>query len=230
METPPFRTVIIGILLSGLFALAAASQCSSPTVPSGLKFSIKSQRNSTGHWIAKVKMGHGAGQNVASPWDVDIEHTSTKCEEDESILLMVTITAPPQKPGRDYELVPDVGYYKLHQQVTTWFDARKTCIKEGTHLVVINSETEAKALLNIMAVNNDTKVIFVGFNDIVTEGDYITVSGESLNKTGFVRWAPNEPNPKYTSSEDCGTFRNSGQYNDVPCTVKYAFICEQELK
>jgi hypothetical protein len=45
----------------------------------------------------------------------------------------------------DYELVPGVGYYKLHLASKTWYEAVATCLAEGSHLLVLNSAAEADA-------------------------------------------------------------------------------------
>nr|CAD7452197.1 unnamed protein product [Timema tahoe] len=85
--------------------------------------------------------------------------------------------APPPRAGPGYELFPGLGYYKLHQEHTTWEEARRTCLKEGAHLLIVNSETEA---LRVVKVTYDRfpnlgDLIYIGINDLHTEGHFISV-------------------------------------------------------
>jgi len=60
------------------------------------------------------------------------------------------------------------------------------------------------------------------------------VSDEPLSSSGFYRWAgPTQPdnaggNATYPG-EDCGSMHTNGGLNDVPCSSRIPFICEQEL-
>ena len=93
---------------------------------------------------------------------------------------------PPQRPGPDYELLPGLGYYKFHTVGKTWFEARKICEQEGTHLAVLNSETEAKALRKFWIPHpklyDDWRNIwaYVGIHDHYSEGNYVTIFGKFL--------------------------------------------------
>jgi hypothetical protein len=55
----------------------------------------------------------------------------------------------------DYELVPGVGYYKLHVAYKTWDEAVKTCLAEGSHLLVLNSVAEADAANYMFTKHSD---------------------------------------------------------------------------
>ena len=60
------------------------------------------------------------------------------------------------------------------------------------------------------------------------------VADEPLSSTGFYRWAgPGQPDNAGGSAtspgEDCGSMHTNGGLNDIACSSKYPFICEQEL-
>jgi hypothetical protein len=82
--------------------------------------------------------------------------------------------APP-----DYELLPGLGYYKFHTDIKTWEKARDVCEKEGAHLAVINSLTEAKSLPLIWIRNlfKDWRedAAYIGTWDPQETGDFITI-------------------------------------------------------
>jgi hypothetical protein len=42
--------------------------------------------------LFQVQLEHGGGNKEAGPWEVNIDHTTTKCEEAEIILIMATTT------------------------------------------------------------------------------------------------------------------------------------------
>lgn len=53
---------------------------------------------------------------------------------------------------------------------------------------------------------------------------------QTLPEAGFTTWQDGEPN-NFESREYCGAlFRKNGKYNDVDCTLRYAFVCEKEVQ
>ena len=103
------------------------------------------------------------------------------------------ITVPPSTPKPavypGYDLVPGFGYYKLHTDVKSWDEALLTCEKEGAHLVIINSEEEAKALAPFWDAN--PKILdgphnnwaHAGFHDKFKEGQYLTIFSKYIQYT-----------------------------------------------
>ena len=59
------------------------------------------------------------------------------------------------------------------------------------------------------------------------------VTDEPLSSSGFYRWSQNQPDNAGGSAtlpgEDCGSIYPNGGLNDLICTEKVPFICEQEL-
>ena len=96
-------------------------------------------------------------------------------------LIVVTV-----HPGPGYELVPGLGYYKMHTVAEKWDDARKICMQEGTHLLILNSGAEMDAVKSIWSKNlnisgsNFPDYIYVGVHDRFNEGDFITILGTAV--------------------------------------------------
>ncbi|XP_069675815.1 hemolymph lipopolysaccharide-binding protein-like [Periplaneta americana] len=205
--------------------------------PSDLKLSVTSRRNQTGHWIAQAMLKH-KGQDVTGMqneglWSLDMDHTTVTCEGGETVVIVATVTAPPRKPSPNYELIPGLGYYKLHTEAKPWHDARQICAQEGAHLAIINSEEEAEELKAILArhpkILSDwrNEYAYIGMSDIRSEGDWITIFGQPLNTTGYMKWAPNQPDQGREGN--CGLMQRTGGLHDVPCALAFPTFCEREL-
>ncbi|KAJ9590458.1 hypothetical protein L9F63_016489 [Diploptera punctata] len=207
------------------------------SITKAMKISITNQRNLTGHWIAQVQLEHAGGDKETGPWDVNIEHTTRTCQGIETVDLKATVIAPPAKSiltagPEGYDLVPGLGYYKLHTDMKTWEEALIACEAEGAHLLIINSDQEAKALEIFWDVNpkiNDRPLndwAHVGFHDKYKEGQYLTIFNESLVSTGYVKWYPGDPQGEV---QDCGMVaRKSNLLADVECNIKIPYFCELE--
>nr|CAD7403770.1 unnamed protein product [Timema poppensis] len=212
------------------------STCTGPK-QDGMKFSITSSRNQTGHWIAKVSMQHDARESVgedkeAGPWEIELDHSTSSCEDKETIRILAHIIAPPKRPGSDYELVPGLGYYKFHVTPLSWEEARLTCYREGAHLAILNSETENGVLKRLFAKFPSFETesplntqAYLGVNDILVEGHFVTVFGTPLSSVGYAPWLAGEPSG---GTEDCVVLSRTGLLNDVPCDIELPFFCEQE--
>nr|CAD7432915.1 unnamed protein product [Timema monikensis] len=250
MKSLVLLTVVLGVWVFPCRPQSAPEgQCTTPSAPQ-VKLQLKSHRNITGQWITQilrsgiVVLDHGTGFDAINAargsWDVDVEQSISPCQGRETVHIVATLTAPPPIAGPDYELFPGVGYYKLHMSPLNWDQARKACISEGAHLVVINSEAESLVLQQIYsqylqvkgAENQD--YAYIGFHDRYTEGQYVTVLGTPLSSTGFTRWSgtgqpDNAGGGPGKPGEDCGTIHRNGGLNDITCHLKLAFFCEQEL-
>jgi hypothetical protein len=107
--------------------------------------------------------------------------------------MVLRVPGPPQRPGKDYELVPGLGYYKFHTSGKTWRDARDVCVQEGTHLLILNSEKEAGVIRSIW--KRHPKVLdgwrndcaYIGIHDEYTEGEYITLFGKAISLVSLIR-------------------------------------------
>jgi len=91
---------------------------------------------------------------------------------------------PPQRShGWGYDLVPNHGYYKLHTLAKNWNEARRICLSEGSHLLVLNSAEEFTAVKAVWDRNPDfTDTQFKGYIHVglrkSKENTFVTDSGK----------------------------------------------------
>lgn len=202
-------------------------------------FSISTRRNITGHWYTEVTLNLQTDEATedkrqTAPWNFGMRFYRKRCDEKETLSIVSAIKVPPLTPGPDYELFPGVGYYKFHPTMKTWPDARKTCVSEGGHLIILNSDIEANIAKRLFSRHKQLGTwVFVGFHDESAEGEYITVLGESLQTTGYTKWGKGQPDnyggSKTNPGEDCGSIDQEANLNDLPCAAKVPFICEYDL-
>ncbi|XP_069674755.1 hemolymph lipopolysaccharide-binding protein-like [Periplaneta americana] len=225
-EVFPYILSLVG-LFWWLFGVSVAMQCTSPP-STPLKYTIVSARNATGHWISTMKLEHEGSENVAGPYEVDVEHSTVDCGGSELVHIETTVRSPPTRPqpGEGYELLPGLGLYKFHKDLDTWYNAEQTCVKEGAHLLVLNSDNEFAVLKKKW---NDSGVggtyLHVGINDFDKEGTFVTITGESLNTTGYMKWVSGEPNSGNTAN--CGALNRDGYYVDSYCSNRMSFFCKK---
>ncbi|KAJ9601328.1 hypothetical protein L9F63_000509 [Diploptera punctata] len=227
------RALLALLLIKCPFALCN-SESLLPSVPSSdLMFSISSYKNQTGHWVSKVVLEHDDISGIAHG-NSNKGSTRKRCNCQQSVQIIATIAGPPAVASPGYEYFSGIGYYKFHKTPNTWDAARKICEEEGGRLAVINSEEESKVIQKYLekapklenVSNNDYAII--GFHDRFIEGEYLTVFGNSVGSTGFTRWSAAHQPDNAGRNENCGSVHRNGGLNDIPCTWKLAFFCEQE--
>ncbi|XP_071389044.1 CD209 antigen-like isoform X2 [Centroberyx affinis] len=102
----------------------------------------------------------------------------------------------------------------------TWNESRQDCQSRGADLVIVNSRKEQSFLKGL----HDRT--WLGLSDWHTEGVWKWVDGSNMTD-GF--WAPGEPND--SGGEDCAELvRRLDAWNDLPCSEKRDWICEQVIK
>ncbi|KAJ9588890.1 hypothetical protein L9F63_017830 [Diploptera punctata] len=131
--------------------------------------------------------------------------------------------------AKGYSLYTGIGYYKLYRQSLAWGKAWAKCDSDGAHLLILNSESEVDAVKNLVTVNTTPSAFafIIGFHDYFVEGTYLTVKGEHLWSTGYVKWGTGQPDN--WKGEHCGAMRRDGTLADVACSSDMYFICEHEL-
>lgn len=96
-------------------------------------------------------------------------------------------------------------------------------------LAIINSIAEEKILLHILQDANIT-VAWLGIHDLYEEGDWVTVTGEPLESTGYTGWTlkfKNSQPDNAGGNENCATLIVEGGMNDVNCNSwNFTFFCE----
>lgn len=74
-------------------------------------------------------------------------------------------------------------------------------------------------------------VAFLGIHDLYAEGEWVTVLGDSLAKTGYTRWSDKwggQPD-NGGGKQHCGGLMKEGGMDDVACDVPFQFLCELPL-
>ncbi|OXU32092.1 hypothetical protein TSAR_007849 [Trichomalopsis sarcophagae] len=71
---------------------------------------------------------------------------------------------------------------------------------------------------------------YVGIHDLYKEGEWVTILGESLFKTGYTvwsdKWGGQPDNGGSSGNQNCGVFLKEGGLDDVNCDMPFAFFCE----
>ncbi|KAJ8676053.1 hypothetical protein QAD02_011839 [Eretmocerus hayati] len=168
----------------------------------------------------------------------DCEVLTTKQEE---FLAKKGVFVP-----RDYCYIPGSGIYKLHKDVANWNNAGLICMREGGRLAILKSKQAADVLAQMFKNSNLTcdhsaisaVGVFLGFHDLFEEGNFQTILGQPLEKTGYSIWTEvwdRQPDnggvfEGEEGSQNCGTLASDGGLDDGDCSWKLGFVCEIPMK
>ena len=123
----------------------------------------------------------------------------------------------------DYMAAGDQGHvYKL-QSNANWDEHQANCSSEGGYLAIPDDATEQQAILDIAGGNT----IWIGVDDMASEGDYVTVKGVPAT---YLPWAPGEPNNSGgpgSGPANCEQLQDDG-FHDFRCNNDAPAVCECE--
>ncbi|XP_076618750.1 hemolymph lipopolysaccharide-binding protein-like isoform X1 [Colletes latitarsis] len=128
----------------------------------------------------------------------------------------------------DYVVAPGIGAHKLHTRKLSWNRARKSCIDEGGYLAIPNSLAEEAVLIKWMLASK-VDTAWLGIHDLFEEGDWVTLTGESLEKSGYDRWTPAIPTDpdNFGGNQNCAILLSKhGGMDDIGCGSSHAYFCE----
>ena len=127
----------------------------------------------------------------------------------------------------DYVVTKGMGAHKLNKRKVKWDEARKACIAEGGLLAIINSVQEATMLVEWMNREN-VGTAWLGIHDQFTEGEWMTVTGGTLDSTGYNRWTTKWPNqPDNYRGQNCGVLiSDGGGLDDERCNRSFYYFCK----
>ncbi|XP_006129996.2 uncharacterized protein LOC102457721 isoform X1 [Pelodiscus sinensis] len=97
---------------------------------------------------------------------------------------------------------------------------KQRCSQAGGQLASPRNAAENTAIHQIVALYN--KPVFLGINDIQTEGRFKYLNGENIV---YSNWEPREPNND-KGAEDCVEVYTSGKWNDKSCGERRLIVCE----
>lgn len=131
----------------------------------------------------------------------------------------------------DYTIRPGIGVHKMHKRKVNWNRARKSCMDEGANLAILNSKLEETTLLTWMR-SEGVERVWLGVHDQFEEGDWVILSGESLDTVGYEHWSnspwPNQPD-NYGGRQNCALLIKEEGMDDVECEHLHAYMCEINL-
>ncbi|XP_051560239.1 CD209 antigen-like isoform X5 [Myxocyprinus asiaticus] len=112
-------------------------------------------------------------------------------------------------------------WFFISSEEKSWSDSRQYCRDHGGDLVIINTEEKQRYISSL-----EKGRVWIGLSDIEKEGNMKWVDNSPLTK-GF--WNTNEPNDSL-GNEDCVEVLSSksslNNWNDLPCSEKRRWICE----
>ncbi|XP_017129989.1 accessory gland protein Acp29AB [Drosophila elegans] len=119
-----------------------------------------------------------------------------------------------------FEQIGSKYYYVEKYSEKNWSSASKTCRQMGGHLAEFKDEKE---LIDIQAILKKDTHYWLGINDLVKEGEYMSMS--SGKPASFIKWATGSPTKLNTNN--CLFLFNGGMI-DYPCSYSFLFICQTE--
>uniref|UniRef100_A0A7M4FXJ9 Pulmonary surfactant-associated protein D-like n=1 Tax=Crocodylus porosus TaxID=8502 RepID=A0A7M4FXJ9_CROPO len=97
---------------------------------------------------------------------------------------------------------------------------KQRCFQAGGQLASPRNSAENTAIQQIVALHD--KAVFLGINDIRTEGQFQYLNGQAIT---YSNWLPGEPNND-RGIEDCVEVFADGKWNDRSCKETRLIICE----
>ena len=130
----------------------------------------------------------------------------------------------------DYVVTVGIGAHKLNKRKVKWDKARKACMAEGGQLAILNSVKEEKILVDWMNRENINSA-WLGVHDQFTEGDWVTLTGESFDTAGYNTWSTRWPNlpDNYGGNQNCGVLIKQGGLDDENCHINLPYFCKINL-
>jgi hypothetical protein len=108
--------------------------------------------------------------------------------------------------------------YKREVNASNWYDAQLECQSQGATLATITSLTLNTILHD--SFGGDIYRLWIGLNDIESEGVYVWDSGDN---SSFRNWDDGQPDSS-GGNEDCVVLWFAGGWNDAQCTTVSEYI------
>ena len=108
----------------------------------------------------------------------------------------------------DGALVYNGNQYLFTDPGLTWEQAQAAAASLGGNLVTINDSAEEDWLRDNFS---DAELLWIGFNDVETEGQFQWSSGQAVN---YENWAPGEPND-FDVGQDFAVMNFGGAWDDL---------------
>jgi len=112
----------------------------------------------------------------------------------------------------------DCSMYYLNPTAQSSSDAQIEARALGVNLASIGSQAENDSILSWLQAYGATGAIWIGFNDIAVEGNFVWYDQSPIT---YTNWNAGEPNN--SGNEDCVQMilggGQAGKWNDLPCSI-----------
>ncbi len=114
------------------------------------------------------------------------------------------------------------AYQRIDTPVT-WQAAQDACVAKGAHLASITSATE-NSWIEKQLYNPSISSVWIGANDVTSEGTWQWANGESWD---YTNWNTGEPNNSGGNENAVEMWMaNGGVWNDVTAEAPHSYLCE----
>ncbi|XP_038068815.1 low affinity immunoglobulin epsilon Fc receptor-like [Patiria miniata] len=104
----------------------------------------------------------------------------------------------------------------------SYMDAKADCAALGAQLAAPHDADEANFMITMIH-----PYLWVGCNDIDTEGTFVCCDG---TVSTYTNWRAGEPNDAQSNGgEDCGVIYGNGDYNDINCSWSSTGVCKKHV-
>ncbi|XP_052701321.1 macrophage mannose receptor 1-like [Crassostrea angulata] len=116
--------------------------------------------------------------------------------------------------------------YLVKKELLVWSAAEDECIKQGAHLISLDSVHEQGYISGFLHSSKDDYLAFwIGANSR-TDGEGFKWSNGA--PFVFYNWFPEQPDGQEGGTEECVVmFSSNGKWSDVSCGQRHSFICEK---
>ena len=138
--------------------------------------------------------------------------------------LFLAVSETPECPD-GYQLFGE-ACYKAFDEAKNYSSAEAFCATDGGIVAEPRNRAVNNFLITLKTSLNPYVRFWLGLTDRKKEGTWRwNADGEKLDGNSFTNWAEGEPNQ--AGNEDCAVVEVNSKWNDVPCRLKYRFICER---
>ncbi|XP_077295203.1 macrophage mannose receptor 1-like [Arctopsyche grandis] len=114
------------------------------------------------------------------------------------------------------------AFYKRHDEAKNFVESLAKCGEEMSELYIPTSDKEIKDVASLIG---GAESYMLGLTDGFQEGNFVKSDGKPVHNL-YLNWNPGEPN-NGGGNENCVSLLTSHTYNDIPCDLKYKFICKK---
>lgn len=169
-----------------------------------------------------------------------VDHVPSDAPSDSSSDAASTADAPddggPSCPTTyDLQLPGSMSRYRHQATSTTWDAAEAACAADmpgGTHLIVLDDDSERAELLVELAQHDIMASVWIGLTDRTAEGVYRWVTAQEVGSPPLASppWGAGQPDDQ-NGTQDCvriqGTTSSSpGLFDDGECSSSFQYVCE----